>query len=58
MQPLKDWHLFLFVAAFVLVDVVILVVATILPTLRLKAVHVPDSEHEADDINVGLLTDY
>ena len=37
-----------------LVDIVILVVATILPTARLEAVHVRDHEHEAGEVNVGL----
>lgn len=53
-QPLKDWHLFLLVTSFVLIDVVILIIATAVPQARLEAVLFPDSEHEDGGFNVSV----
>ena len=53
MQPLKDWHLFMFVALFLVIDVVLLSFATSFTTSRLQAIEIPDIEHEESGINVN-----
>lgn len=55
MQPLKDWHLLLFVALFLIIDVVLLSFATSFTTSRLQAVVTSDIEHEDSGVNVRKL---
>ncbi len=55
MQPVKDWHLLLFVVLFLLIDVILLSFTTSFTTSRLQAVSVADAEHKEGGINVNLV---
>ncbi len=53
LQPLKDWHLFLFVSFLLLIDVIILTLVTSFPTSRQQAKIIPDVERRDGGVNVN-----
>lgn len=52
MQVFQDWHLFLVVMACVVVDVVILTIASSVSSARLKPVETRDVRHRSTEVDV------
>ena len=57
LQAIKDWHLIVFVAVLAAVDIVILTVATAIPTARLKAKLEPNEENKFDETGVRMFAE-